>query len=438
VEHFLLYDFFTPEGHVNEDVFAYSNRSGGERSLVLYHNKYATAQGWVKTSVAFSVKTGEGGDRTLVQSSLGEGLGLHNDDNTFCIFRDYVAGLEYVRNSKELCENGLYVELEAYKCQVFLDWREVEDNEWHQYAHLADYLGGRGVPNVEEALKEVFLQPIHGPFRELVNAGHLHWLLDNRVTAAEGELAAEIGEEAERRALVLLREIKAFVSGSGDEQIIAQEICRKLEAILHLPVLGNRFVSESPKYEAAVEMVQARLDDDLVAWGSLFGWLFTHALGKAAGSEGFAAQSRSWIDEWLLGKIMAGTFQDLGLDESAAWWAVGTIKILVDHQDWRGLETPTKDRAYQVLVSWLRDGEVQQFLQVNRHRGVLWFNHEAFEQFLGWMLTLAAVEISADLELSPEQVAQEIVACYEVVKALQDAEEASEYQVVKLMEAART
>ncbi len=25
-EHFLLYDFYTPEGHVNEDVFAYSNR----------------------------------------------------------------------------------------------------------------------------------------------------------------------------------------------------------------------------------------------------------------------------------------------------------------------------------------------------------------------------------------------------------------------------
>ena len=28
VENFLLYDFFTPEGRVNEDVFAYSNSSG--------------------------------------------------------------------------------------------------------------------------------------------------------------------------------------------------------------------------------------------------------------------------------------------------------------------------------------------------------------------------------------------------------------------------
>jgi glycosidase len=452
VEHFLLYDFFAPEGFVNEDVFAYSNRSGGERALVVYHNKFASVRGWIKTSVGFSVKTGSDGDgsaslttgRMLVQKSLGQGLGLRGDGNTFYIFRDYVTGLEYIRNGKELYGNGMYVELEAYKCHVFLDWREVEDNEWHQYAHLADYLQGRGVPSIEEALKEVFLQPIHGPFRELVNAGHLRWLLDNRVTEPDGQLDPGIAAEAERRALVLLREIQQFTGGAGDPQAIALEVCCKLEASLYLPVLDHRFplprsraATRLRKYKAAVKMVQARLNDDLLGWGSLFGWLFTHALGKAVGGEGFAAQSRSWIDEWLLGKIVAAAFQDLGLDEGAAWWAVGIVKILIDHQDWRSLETPARDRAYQVLVSWLRDGEVQQFVGVNRYGGVLWFNHEAFEQLLGWMLTLAAIEISADPEISSEQVAQEIVACYDVIHALQRAEEVSGYQVVKLMEAAR-
>ena len=50
-----------------------------------------------------------------------------------CIFRDPVNNLEYIRNSKELHEKGLYIELEAYKCQVFTSFREVQDNEWHQY-----------------------------------------------------------------------------------------------------------------------------------------------------------------------------------------------------------------------------------------------------------------------------------------------------------------
>ncbi|HZB94568.1 MAG TPA: alpha-amylase family glycosyl hydrolase, partial [Herpetosiphonaceae bacterium] len=85
VDHFLLYDFFSTDGSVNEDVFAYSNRTGDERSLVVVHNKYATARGWIRTSVAYSVKTGEGDERALTQRTLGEGLGLTAQDDYFCI-----------------------------------------------------------------------------------------------------------------------------------------------------------------------------------------------------------------------------------------------------------------------------------------------------------------------------------------------------------------
>jgi glycosidase len=447
VEHFLLYDFYTPEGFVNEDVFAYSNRSGDERALVIYHNRFARARGWVKSSVAYSVKGGDGADRTLVQKTLGEGLGLHHDPAYFCIFRDHITGLEYIRRSQELCEQGLYAELEAYKCHVFVDWREVQDNEWHQYAHLADYLNGRGVPSIEEALREVFLQPIHEPFRELVNAGTLRRLIESRVVEPDGQIDADLLDDIEHRALILLREVRQFTGGSDDDagraESIAREIRLELEAILQLPVLADRFpLPRSRKYQTAVKMVQSRLGDDPAAWGSLLGWLFTHALGRVVDRDGVpslvtAGQSRSWMDEWLLGKLLAGAFQDLGLDEGAAWWAVGVVKILISHQRWYQVEASKKERPYQILVSWLRDGEVQRALQVNRYGGVLWFNHEAFDQLLGWMLTLAAVGISADPDLSADEVAQEIVACYDVVKKLQQAEEASEYQVVKLMEAAK-
>ncbi|MGD8997018.1 MAG: alpha-amylase family glycosyl hydrolase, partial [Anaerolineae bacterium] len=94
VENFLLYDFFAPEGHVNEDVFAYSNRAAGERALVVYHNRYAEARGWIRTSVAYAVKTEDGGQR-LEQKSLGEGLALADSGETYTIFRDQLTGLEY-------------------------------------------------------------------------------------------------------------------------------------------------------------------------------------------------------------------------------------------------------------------------------------------------------------------------------------------------------
>ncbi|MEE9616239.1 MAG: alpha-amylase family glycosyl hydrolase, partial [Anaerolineae bacterium] len=382
VANFLLYDLFTPEGYVDEDVFAYSNRvgpsaapfdrlrtglgTGDERSLVVYHNKYAETRGWIRTSAAYAVKTGQDGDeKSLVQKSLGEGLALHDDGDTFTIFRDYVTGLEYIRSSKELCEKGLYVELNAYKCHVFLDFREVRDNEFHQYAQLTAYLNGRGVPDIEETLKEVFLRPIHHPFRELVNAGAFRWLVDSRVTEPDGQLNAEVAPQVEQKVAQLLREIKQLTEGSGDETTIAQEIRQKLEALLHLPVLRSRFpLPRSRKYKWAAEYLQAGppaestlskgeglragpsaplragLRDDPAAWATLLGWLFTHALGKVVDEAAFARISRSWIDEWLLGKIIAVALQDLGLDDGAAWQAVTTIKILTSHQRWFETEAP--------------------------------------------------------------------------------------------------
>ena len=82
-------------------------------------------------------------------------------------------------------------------------------------------------------------------------------------------------------------------------------------------------------------------------------------------------------------------------------------------------------------------GEVQQFLQVNRYQGVLWFNHEAFEELLDWMLTIAVIAIVADDRQAPQAIVEHIIACYDVVTTLQQAEKASEYQVAKLLEAAK-
>ncbi len=406
VDNFLLYDFFTPEGHVNEDVFAYSNGAGQERALVVYHNRYAEARGWIRTSVAYRDK----GSGQLVQRSLGEGLGLHDDPNYFCIFRDHVTGLEYIRSSRELCREGLYVELGAYKYHVFLDFREVRDNEWHQYAHLASYLSGRGVPSIQEALREVLLQPVHVSFKELVNAQTFHRLMDAWVTEPEARPDQALLDEVEHKALDLLRVIKGFTQGAGDEQALAHEIRHELETILRAPISNLR----SPV---------------------LLGWLFTHPLGKVVGDPHFAGRSRSWLDEWLLGKVIAGTLQDLGLDEQAARWRVLLIKLLITHQRWFELLAEGENPAYQVLGSWLSDDEVHQFLQVNRYQDVLWFNKESFDELLWWMQLIAEVQIRADPDWSADEAARALARVHEIIKRLQQAEEESEYQVEKLLAA---
>ena len=153
VENFFLYDLFTPEGGVDENVFAYSNVTSGyeadkrmeERGLVIYHNKFADTRGWIKTSAAF-LENGQ-----LRQKSLADGLGLPNDG--YVIFRDGITNLEYIRSCREMREQGLYVELGAYKCHTFLDFRFVEGSNW---GLVNGNLNGAGISSMQGKFDEMF------------------------------------------------------------------------------------------------------------------------------------------------------------------------------------------------------------------------------------------------------------------------------------------
>lgn len=443
VQNFLLYDFFTPEGTVNENVFAYSNRAGEERALVVYNNKYEQARGWVRTSVAFAVKTGQGDGRMLVQKTLGEGLGLHAEPNYFCIFRDHVTGLEYIRNSKQLCDQGLYVELGAFKYQVFLDFREVQDDAWGHYAQLAAYLDGRGVPSIEEALQELLVQPIQQPFRELVNAAMFRRLIAARLTEAGGLLDQALLDEVEGKLVHLLREAKQFSGATGDEVALAQTLRRELKAILQLPALGTKVMPSPPaplpqrgrggipdrSYRTAARYLRLVAQGaDPCVWGTLLGWWSVHALGKLAAEAQFALQSRSWIDEWRLGKVIAAVLQELGVAEPEARRAVMLIKVLTSHQRW-------ERRVDRLLHALIEDSDVRQFLQVNRYQGVLWFNKEAFDQLRWWLLLVTVVQIMADPDQPPDEVSKQVAEAFDTVVQMRRAERKSGYQVEKLLAA---
>jgi hypothetical protein len=154
VENFWLYDFYTPDpqtagtsGIVNEDVFAYSNRLGNERGLVVYHNKFAETRGWIKNSAASMDKASS----KLIQKTLSEALSLPNE--AYTVFKDYVTGLEYIRSCREMTNNGLYVELTGYQCHVFLDWRFVNGEQWGKVNRV---LSGAGIPSVQVKFDELF------------------------------------------------------------------------------------------------------------------------------------------------------------------------------------------------------------------------------------------------------------------------------------------
>jgi len=146
VENFLLYDFYSTDGRVKREMCLptriATTMSARWSSTQNAYGRLAARSG---LSAAYSTRTGQGDDRVLIQRTLGEGLALPNDGSQYCIFRDSINGLEYIRNCAELCNQGLYMELNAYEYHAFVDFRIVADSAVRPYSYLASYLGGRGV-----------------------------------------------------------------------------------------------------------------------------------------------------------------------------------------------------------------------------------------------------------------------------------------------------
>jgi glycosidase len=442
VADFYLYDFYAGGGHVNEDVFAYSNRRGDEKALVVYHNRYAEASGWIKNSAAASGKSGAGDERQLVSKNLSEGLGLNPAEDHFTIFRDQVTGFEYIRGNKILAEQGLYLELGAYKRHVFIDFRQVQDNKWHQYSQLNQYLDGRGVPSIEESLKEIVLQPVHYPFRDLTNNGMLERILSERKFAEHGQVDEDLLSEVEQKSLHLLTEISKIVGGEVNDQKtqeLARQVRGKVKSILLLP--GLKVPASSSKgrnFKSGVKLALTRLGSgnaDLVNWCVLLGWAFTHNLGQLTGENDAANRGQAWIDEWLLGRILASSFIDLGIAEQDAWDSISLIKILIRHHEWYQVGAPSSTRSFRILESLLADEFVQGFLQVNRYQEILWFNQERFQTLLTWMARCAAVDGIDQWGVMAEGTFDLVGGSYKVIHKLEKAEAKSDFQVEKLLTA---
>ncbi|MHC1785195.1 MAG: alpha-amylase family glycosyl hydrolase [Anaerolineaceae bacterium] len=435
VENFLLYDFFTAAGGVDEDVFAYSNRLGDERALVVYNNRYGNVSGWIRFSVGYlpADNVSHGGIR---QSSLTEGLHLHASDNMFVTFVDCNTGLEYIRSSREIADKGLFLDLHAYQTHVFLDIREIQDDANGSYTRLNAYLNGRGVPSLNEALTELFLEPIQNPFREAAHPGFFQYTLDYFRGSDADVLPAAVLEQMDQKITGVLQGLKVFAGASQNASEIRKEIQKRLSTFLsvnHFP--KNNPLPGSKIFTGTIEAAGAGFLEHPERQAIILGWLITHNLGKAAGKQDYALKGLSWFDEMHLSKTLWKTYNALGYDNNACEWMLETIRMLFCAQTWS--DQAGKYSLDELIKNWLDCPEIQHFLGVNLYEDELWFNHERFEMFLWWLDILIMVDAGSQLSKTKTEWAEKISISLKVIKKLRGVESKSGYKISKLLALAK-
>ncbi len=376
VAEFELYDFYTDAGAVNEDVFAYSNVRGGERALVLFHNRFGDTAGWVRISAATMRAAGHG--RSLVQRSLGDGLRLDPSDGSYVRFRDFVTGLEYVRASRDLHEQGYRVELHAYERRVLLDFRDVRDSAAEPWAQLDRELGGRGVANLDEALDELRRRALTLPFAHLLAADVLRDLAQHAVAGANGAGSDTRLDDLEARARGFLDAAASQGLGRGDAAELARAIRTSLAGRTGAAARRDGAKTAGPAASGAT---------DVRTWGMLVAYEAIRALGTHAGLDAPAAARLA--REWRLDRALQAALESAGVDGAAAWRGMQLTFGLLAHAAFFAEAARRRMAADRMFAHWLGDDTVRRLLDVHTHADVEWFRRESFEEWLGMLATVA-------------------------------------------------
>ena len=466
---FLLYDFFEPSGSVDESVFAYSNRSGRERALVVYNNRFSTARGRIDVSAAYADK-GAGG---LRQRRLSEGLALSGDAGAIVAWRDSLTGLQYLRRAKDLMEGGVELELHAYQCHVFLDWQELRATAEHPWDRLCDWLNGRGVRSLEEALVDLEMQPVHEALRELLApalvrelAGVAEQPRTAAVMAAKTERERqEFAEQARMRCegfiRVALRAYRLRLAQEGktaafepmDSGAVGEAFRRRLRAAMRLPVVEALFPAP---WTAAARSVLPSASPQLTAtamWGPVLGWCALELLAECVDGGAPERVALELFDRLRLREPFAQAFGGLGFEGEDAWRAAARIKVLLLAGAGAGVveenaaetesagKTPkpaseageasappaeeSQDSAEgeQVALApglWL-DPDVRWLTGVHEAEGHFYLVREEYEELLWWLLLPALLRVAGEAAPARTEVMRMAATIGEALKTAEEA-----------------
>jgi glycosidase len=446
---FVLYDLWTGYGTVDENVFAYSNRNGHERSIVLYNNSYGSTHGTIHISAA-SMDKGSG---ELRQRSLAEGLAVGWDDSLILKYRDHARGMEYLRRATDIHRYGMTFDLRGYQYAVLVDWQELHSTAEYPWDRLCDSLNGAGVHNLDHALSLLRLRPLHEALEHALHPGAMRVL-------------AELGRELLRAIPPSAQQIEAtqsgvVVSSTAKERAIEERAARaqlspheklRLGDWLHSvndfawraaeilqPESSEEFVRESRK--TLDPMVHAALRLPLLermfstvwpgtvrmwlpswepgasaekTWGPVLAWELLHSLpGTVRPEERF--------DQLQLREALGAIFSTGGMEGEDVWRAAARVRVLLANGD-----RPVQALAYE--RSFWEDPDVRWLAGVNESGGKTYFNQEATDELLAWMALpslLAATE-------SAEPMA-ELLRVEEVIAKLSASTKASGYQLDRLL-----
>jgi len=414
IENFWFYDFIDNYGHVNENVFAFSNYVNDERVIVIYNNKFESTAGKIFRSTPKLISVND--KKEIYTKTLASALNLKRSKEYYYIYRDHVTNLEYLRSGLDFNVDGLYVELGAFKYAVFIDFREIYD-EYGDWEKLDRRLQGKGVPNVARALIEMQLEPIHIAFEHMFDDEILNNFVKACIAGDNEEIQKDVRIKfIDNKYYRLLSTINSHLNLNQDIKPILKNFDREISTVRKLNHLLDLYFSreENPLninlHKAVVTNKARNYKEDSILF---IMWLVISNIGQMFEDEG-DINKRNYINKILLDTPIRKILKKLGRGEYDIFRSMLLINILQEINT--GLielfctvkDAEQKNNSNKIelgcIIKLLTDENVKLFIGVNEYQNIVYYSKENFEELLDWLLTISILEkmILIILESNPE------------------------------------
>ncbi|MBI5020509.1 MAG: alpha-amylase [Ignavibacteriales bacterium] len=346
VSDFELYDFTDTHGKVNNDLIAYTNKSGNERAIFCFHNKYAETAGRIRMSVGRN--TGTTDNPFITYRTIGDALACRNDANVFYIFQDQSTNHKFLRSGKDLHEKGLYVELKAFGYHVFIDFEEIYDDSGI-YERLASHLHGSGVLNMEAEVEKVRLFPV------LIK---LYNLFENNIF---NKFSRYLNEEEES--------VTDPILVSLEKRIVS--LAEQISSIIHESFQKEKFLDEYKKNIQAARQFCLKLNQS------------GNALSLSSTDKRFLLILHAWIIAESIHKIGGSEITGkLYLQRSFAEIFTGHDFNQDQTDDMARIVLQMGRRKNRTWSEYFKRPEIEMIIGTNMFDNVKYFNKEKFEELL--------------------------------------------------------
>ncbi len=424
VNRFRLYDFHLEGGAINEDVFAYTNHQDGQSALVVYHNKYAETSGWIHTSAPYLVKQGSEGH--LETQNLAEALGLNGNYTDLVLFQDQISKRYYLRRLHEFREQGLFVRLQSYDCQVLMNFKIVSGP---YYEELFLRLNGRGVTDLDRAMDELIHEHLLEPLRQVFSLESLDTLAGINSNLFDAESKQTL---IDRNLAILDQADLAARSILGypmqDREKAHLNFVKQLEILTSLEKHSQKLGLAATKTGSDLSQTLLEgIEKDPRKRLLLLVWNF---LGNLAGSieeQDVETINRQVADRRPISELITSKMKEIGFSDYEAYRNGQAVRWLLNRVPVIDEESSTE----AFLDTILEDSLVKDYLEINTYNGIRWFNKEKFSDLIWYQRAARFVRLaSADREA--DEVFEAILSQERLLKELETAVENSGYQLDKL------